>query len=65
MDYSQILASQLVSKEAWIDNEDAFYDRFSLDGIAKLRGVYARLRKALMQTVSVAPQVSLKRIRYN
>ena len=46
MDYSQILASQMVDKGAWTGNEDAFYDRLSLDGLAKMRGVFKMLKRS-------------------
>jgi len=64
MDYSQILASQLIRKDTWIDNEDEFYSTFSLDGFVKLRGAFRKLNTSMMRSVSVAPRVTRKRVRY-
>jgi len=65
MDYSLILASQMVKTNAWADNEDAFYDSLSLEGFAKLRGAVRKLKKSLFYVVRVARRASLKRMQYN
>ena len=63
MDYSQILASQMVDKGAWTGNEDAFYDGLSLDGFAKMRGAFKVLKETLRHATFVARQYPRKRAR--
>ncbi len=65
MDLSQILASQSVGKNAWIGNEDAFYDRHSLEGLAKFRSTLGTLKRSLMHTVRLAQRASRKRMQHN
>ena len=64
MDYSQILASQLVNKDSWIENEDAFYDMLSLDGLAKLKSTVRRVGASVMRLVDVTFRASQKQVRH-
>lgn len=65
MDYSQILASQMVKTNAWVDSEDAFYDSLGLEGFAKLRGTLRKLKKSLFHVVRRARRVSRRPMQYN
>jgi len=64
MDYSQVIASQMINKDPRTESEDAFYDRLGFEGYAKLQGFFTRLNKALTQAASAAPRAILRRIRY-
>jgi hypothetical protein len=64
MDYSHILASQLINRDTSRDSEDAFYNALSLDGFARLRGTFQKLKTFAVRSVDVAQQVSRKRVRY-
>jgi hypothetical protein len=65
MDYSQILASQLIRQDTRIDDEEAFYEMLSLDGFAKLRGAFQKVKSLLGQSARPEQKPIRKQMQYN
>ena len=51
MDYSQILASQMMRNETWTQNENEFYGSMSFKGFAKMRALHRRLKAILRRAL--------------
>ncbi len=50
MDYSQVLASQLMRQNTWVDDEEAFYSELSLERFARLRGAFQKMKSWLVRS---------------
>lgn len=64
MDFSQVLASQMINKDTWIENDEDFYNKLSHLGFASLRSAHRKLKKHLKLRALVIQRDALKHIRF-